>query len=50
MKINFIVAGVQKAGTTALHHYLSSHPEIEMSKQKELHFFTNDRFFKNLTF
>lgn len=38
---NFIVAGFPKCGSTALHYYLDEHPEIFMSKQKELHFFTN---------
>lgn len=35
----FIVAGTQKSGTTALAAYLSLHPNITMSKKKELHFF-----------
>ena len=38
-KIDFIVIGVQKAGTTALDHYLRLHPDIEMAKRKEVHFF-----------
>jgi hypothetical protein len=31
----FIVAGVAKAGTTALYHYLGEHPEVYMSPVKE---------------
>jgi hypothetical protein len=37
-----IIAGAQKAGTTALWHYLADHPEIGCSDQKELHFFNYD--------
>ena len=36
---NFLVVGAQKAGTTALYHYLAQHPEIYMSPVKEPHFF-----------
>jgi hypothetical protein len=39
IKISFMVAGVQKAGTTALYERLRRHPEIGMSKRKEPHFF-----------
>ena len=40
-RIDFICAGVQKAGTTALYHYLFKHPDIAMSELKELHYFSN---------
>ncbi len=43
MKLSFMVAGVQKGGTTALHHFLSQHPQIFLPKQKELHFFDNEK-------
>jgi hypothetical protein len=33
------VIGGLKCGTTSLHHYLSLHPEVEMSRPKELNFF-----------
>jgi Sulfotransferase domain len=36
---NLIVIGGLKCGTTSLHHYLSLHPEIAMSRPKELNFF-----------
>lgn len=36
---NFLIIGAAKAGTTALYHYLSQHPEIYMSRIKELNFF-----------
>lgn len=37
---NLVVIGAQKCGTTSLHHYLGLHPEIGMSRKKELHFFS----------
>lgn len=40
-RIDFIGVGVQKAGTTALYHYLCKHPAIAMSDLKELHYFSN---------
>lgn len=41
-RIDFIVAGVQKAGTTALYDYLSEDPAIGLSKVKEVHFFDDE--------
>lgn len=41
-RIDFIVIGTQKAGTTALYHYLTKHPQIAMSSKKELHYFCQD--------
>ncbi len=38
---NLIVAGVQKSGTTWLHERLALHPDIYMSKPKELNFFSS---------
>lgn len=35
----FLVIGAGKSGTTALHRYLTQHPQIFMSTQKELRFF-----------
>lgn len=40
---NLIVIGAMKSGTTSLHSYLNLHPEIEMSRQKELIFFIKER-------
>lgn len=37
----FIGIGAQKAGTTWLANYLSSHPEVFMSPLKELHYFNS---------
>jgi hypothetical protein len=36
---NLLVIGGLKCGTTSLHHYLNLHPEVEMSRPKELNFF-----------
>lgn len=36
---NLIIAGVNKAGTTSLFHYLSAHPDICGSKDKETCYF-----------
>lgn len=40
---NLIVIGAMKAGTTSLHYYLSLHPEIYMSEDKEPSFFTIEK-------
>jgi Sulfotransferase domain len=40
---NLIIIGAQKCGTSVLHYYLSLHPEISMSKPKELNFFIEER-------
>ncbi|MEM1131190.1 MAG: sulfotransferase [Pseudomonadota bacterium] len=37
---SFIVIGAMKAGTTTLHGLLAQHPDIYMSREKELNFFT----------
>jgi hypothetical protein len=39
----FLIIGAMKAATTSLHYYLSLHPEIFMSKWKELRFFVAPR-------
>lgn len=39
---NLIVVGAAKAGTTSFHSYLGAHPEIFMSRQKEIGFFLRD--------
>ena len=40
---NLVVIGAQKCGTSGLHYYLSLHPEVSMSKPKELNFFIEER-------
>ncbi len=39
---NLIIIGGLKCGTTSIHHYLGLHPEINMSKPKELNFFVSE--------
>lgn len=39
---NLVVIGAMKCGTSSLHFYLAQHPEIWMSREKELHFFSFD--------
>jgi hypothetical protein len=39
---NLIIIGGLKCGTTSIHHYLGLHPEINMSKPKELNFFVEE--------
>ena len=46
-RLDFIVAGAQKCGTTALNYYLKRHPRIALPIKKELHFFDRDELFKN---
>lgn len=40
---NFFIVGAQKAGTTALHKFLSTHSKLALSTKKELHFFDNEK-------
>src|SRR5438552_5341304 len=44
-KLDFILAGAQKSGTTALHYFLEKHPRITMGDQEEMHFFDDDDLF-----
>jgi hypothetical protein len=39
---NLIIIGGLKCGTTSIHHYLGLHPEVQMSKPKELNFFVTE--------
>ena len=41
--VDFLIIGAQKAGTTALFHYLSTHPNVFMPPGKEVAFFCNDQ-------
>lgn len=40
--VTFLVAGVQKGGTTALFDYLREHPALCLPAAKELHFFDDE--------
>lgn len=39
---NLIVIGGLKCGTTSVHHYLNLHPQIAMSRPKELNYFVSE--------
>jgi len=44
---NLIIIGGLKCGTSSLHFYLSQHPQVFMSRKKELNFFLADRAWNN---
>jgi len=41
-RVDFIIIGVQKGGTTALFDYLSDEPGVSLSRIKETHFFDDE--------
>ena len=41
-KVQFLIAGVQKGGTTALADYLRQHPQLHIPSSKELHVFDDE--------
>jgi hypothetical protein len=45
-RINLMIAGAQKAGTTSLKSYLSQHPDILTHGTEEFPFFVNDNLFQ----
>lgn len=44
-RVDFVVAGVQKAGTTAFHDFLAQHPQIILPRDQALHFFDKEENF-----
>ena len=42
MRIDFIIGGVQKGGTTALAEFVGQHPDVGLSNVKEPHYFDRD--------
>lgn len=38
---DFLVVGAMKSGTTSLWRYIKDHPQIQMAKGKEIHFFSS---------
>lgn len=44
-KVDFLIIGAQKAGTTSLYEYLNQHPNIEFSSIKEILFFSDERLY-----
>ncbi len=45
-KVNLLIIGTQKAGTTSLFYYLNQHPDIYFSEVKEVIYFSNDEHYK----
>jgi hypothetical protein len=43
---NLIIIGAERSGTTSLHSYLGAHPQVFMSRQKELNFFVAEKNWK----
>jgi len=48
-KLDFIIAGTQKSGTSVLTYYLNQHPAIAMAHKEEAHLLVQPRrhFFDN---
>jgi len=44
-RVEFIVGGVQKAGTTAVHDFLAQHPQVALLRDQALHFFDKEEHF-----
>ncbi|MFO1282494.1 MAG: sulfotransferase domain-containing protein [Burkholderiales bacterium] len=44
-RVDFVVGGVQKGGTTSLDRMLRDHPAVAMGRQKEPHWFDDDERF-----
>src|ERR1700737_3631850 len=44
-RLDFVVMGAQKSGTTALHYFLRKHPQIALPNRQELHFFDDEEIF-----
>lgn len=47
-KLDFIVIGAAKAGTTPLYEWIKNHPEIYIPKAKEVPFFSNASYSKGI--
>jgi hypothetical protein len=48
-RVGFLIGGVQKAGTTALAHYLGAHPMVRLPAGKEAHVFDSADFDEGAT-
>jgi hypothetical protein len=44
-RLNFLIMGAQKSGTTALTYFLMQHSEIYIPERKEMHFFDDETAF-----
>lgn len=45
-KVDFLIIGAQKGGTTSLFEYMRAHPQIHMPSKKEIEFFNRDHAFR----
>lgn len=43
-RLSWLIAGVQKGGTTALYEHLRLHPQLQTASVKEAHVFDDERF------
>jgi hypothetical protein len=41
--VNFLIAGVQKGGTSSVDAWLRQHPQVRMARKKEIHYFDFDQ-------
>jgi hypothetical protein len=46
--VNFLIAGVQKSGTSSVDAYLRQHPQVRMATTKEVHYFDHGERCKDL--
>jgi hypothetical protein len=46
MKVNFLIIGAARSGTTSLYQYMKDHPQIVLSKIKELNYFSKEEYWK----
>ena len=44
MKVDFLIIGAQKCGTTSLHEYLKSHKQLFLPEKKELEYFSSNSY------
>jgi hypothetical protein len=44
-KLDFLIIGTQKAGTTSLYEYITQHPQLYLPKVKEIQYFVDERFY-----
>lgn len=49
IRVDFLIAGAQKSGTSTLDAYLRLQPEICMAERKEVHLFDNEKIFNEET-
>ena len=47
-RIDFILGGAQKCGTSAVDRYLRDHPRIRMARRKEVHYFDKEKWSRRL--